>query len=171
VDVVKSADTTVIAVVPGVGDEIQDIKAGILEVGDIFVINKADREGADKTLSDLRLMIDMDHKKYDEGGWKPPIVMTEAVFDTGVDNLLEEIEKHRAYVESHGDLQKRKREARVREELADMIKARLIETVVNSLTESTEFDGAVESIVTGEIDPYTACDRLVLPVLRASSDT
>ena len=170
VDVVKSAHTTVIAVVPGMGDDIQAIKAGILEVGDIFVINKADREGADKTLSDLRLMIDMDHKKYHEGGWKPPILMTQAAFDKGVDKLLEEIEKHRAYVESHGDLQKRKRESRVREELTDMIKARLIETVVNRLAGSEEFEGAVNSIVAGELDPYSACDRLVLPVLNVASN-
>jgi LAO/AO transport system kinase len=169
VDVVKSAHTTVITVVPGMGDDIQAIKAGILEVGDIFVINKADREGADKTLSDLRLMLDMDHKKYDQGGWRPPILMAQAAFDKGVDKLLDEIENHRAYVESHGDLQKRKRESRVREELTDMIKARLIETVVNNLSASTEFEGAVRSIVAGDLDPYSACDHLVLPVMNACS--
>jgi len=65
VDVVKSAQTTVIVVIPGMGDDIQAIKAGILEVGDVFLINKADREGADKTVSDLRLMIDMDQRKYE----------------------------------------------------------------------------------------------------------
>ena len=168
VDVVKSAHTTIIVVIPGMGDDIQAIKAGILEVGDIFVINKADRDGTDKTLSDLRLMIDMDQKKYDEGTWKPPILKAEAVFDKGVEEILEAIEKHRAYLmENFNGLEPRKRKDKVREELADMIKNRLIEEVVGKLTGSGEFDSAVASIVRGEVDPYTACDNLVLPKITS----
>jgi LAO/AO transport system kinase len=166
VDVVRSAHTTVIVVIPGMGDDIQAIKAGILEVGDIFVINKADREGTDKTLSDLRLMIDMDQKKYAEGKWKPPILKAQAVFDKGVADLLEEIEKHRNYiVDAGGGLIVRRKRDKVRQELAEMVKNRLIEEVVNQLTETGEFDKAVEAIVEGKIDPYTACDNLVLPRL------
>jgi LAO/AO transport system kinase len=168
VDVVKSAHTTVIVVIPGMGDDIQAIKAGILEVGDVFVINKADRDGTDKTLSDLRLMIDMDQKKYDEGTWKPPILKAEAVFDKGVEEILEAIEKHRAYLkENFNGLEPRKRKEKVREELADMIKNRLIEEVIGKLTGSGEFDRAVASIVHGEVDPYTACDNLVLPKIAS----
>ncbi len=167
VDVVKSAHTTVIVVIPGMGDDIQAIKAGILEAGDIFVINKAEREGADKTLSDLRLMLDMDQKKYDDGKWKPPILKTEAVFDKGVVELLEAIEKHRKYLEdTSGTLLTRKRKEKVREELYDMIKNRLIEEVLTSLTETGEFDEAVDDIVQGKIDPYSACDKLVLPKIE-----
>jgi len=98
VDVVRAAQTTVIVTIPGMGDDIQAIKAGILEVGDIFVINKADRDGVEKTLSDLRLMIEMDHRKYEDGKWKPPILKVEALFDKGVAELLEEIEKHRRFL-------------------------------------------------------------------------
>jgi len=167
VDVVKSAHTTVIVVIPGMGDDIQAIKAGILEAGDIFVINKAEREGADKTLADLRLMLDMDQKKYEGGKWKPPILKTEAVFDKGVVELLEEIEKHKRYLQqSCGTLVPRKRKDKVREELYDMVKARLIEEVLGKLTESGEFDRAVEEIVEGKADPYSACDNLVLPKIR-----
>ncbi len=164
VDVVKSAHTTVIVVIPGMGDDIQAIKAGILEVGDVFVINKADRDGTDKTLSDLRLMIDMDQRKYEEGTWKPPILKAEAVFDKGVEEILEEVDKHRAYLvgSSHG-LEIRKRKDKVRQELAEMIKNRLIEEVIGALTGSGEFDKAVASVASGEVDPYTACDNLVLP--------
>jgi LAO/AO transport system kinase len=166
VDVVKSAHTTVIVVVPGMGDDIQAIKAGILEVGDIFVINKADREGTDKTLSDLRLMVDMGQNKYNEGRWKPPILKAQAVFNKGIEAFLEQIEKHRAYLEKNfGDLHFRKRKDKVREELAGMVKARLIEDVINKLTETGEFDKAVDAIVEGKLDPYTACDNLVLPKL------
>lgn len=168
VDVVRSAHTTVIVVIPGMGDDIQAIKAGILEVGDIFVINKADRQGTDKTLSDLRLMIDMDQKKYAEGKWKPPILKAQAVFDKGVDALLKEIEKHRKYVgDAGGGFQLRRKREKVHQELAEMVKNRLIEEVVNQLTETGEFDEAVEAIVEGKVDPYTACDNLVLPRLNS----
>ena len=152
------------------GDDIQAIKAGILEVGDVFVINKADREGTDKTLSDLRLMINMDQKKYEGGGWKPPILKAEAVFDKGVAELLEEIDNHGKHVRStKSGLQIRKRKTKVREELAEMVKNRIIEEVIDELTETGEFDKAVEDIVEGNKDPYTACDDLVLPKLGLST--
>ena len=170
VDVVKSAHTTIITVIPGMGDDIQAIKAGILEVGDIFLINKADRDGTDKTLSDLRLMIDMDHKKYEEGNWKPPILKAQAVFDKGVKELLEEIDKHRRYFTEYcGGWQVRTREDKVRQELGDMIKNRLIEEVLEKITGTGAFDKAVESIVEGKTDPYTACDDLVLPAIGVST--
>ncbi len=170
VDVVKSAHTTVIVVVPGMGDGIQAIKAGILEVGDIFVINKEDREGADKTLNDLRLMIEMGHNKYEGGRWKPTILKAQAVFDKGVAELLEEIEKHRSYLnKALGGVQFRKRRENVRDELFEMVKNRLVEEVLNDLTETGQFDKAVESIVEGNVDPYTACDNLVLPKLNHSA--
>ena len=162
VDIVKSAQTTIVTVIPGMGDDIQAIKAGILEVGDIFLINKADREGADKTYSDLRTMIDMDHKKYADGGWRPPILKAQAVFDVGVAELLEEIEKHRQHlIETYGEMHSRRIEKRVREELREMVTARLVEGVLAKLTETGEFDKAVASVVDGDLDPYTACDNLV----------
>lgn len=168
VDVVKSAQTTVIVVIPGMGDDIQAIKAGILEVGDIFLINKADREGSDKTLSDLRLMIDMDQKKYDRGAWKPPILKAEAVFDKGVAELLEEIEKHRDYLNGMREDQNLERKRKkIQEELAEMIKNRIIEEVFSLLRDTREFDESVEAVMTGELDPYTACDKLVLPRLNS----
>jgi len=166
VDVVRSAHTTVIVVIPGMGDDIQAIKAGILEVGDIFLINKADREGSDKTMSDLRLMIEMDQKKYEAGGWKPPILKVEAVFDKGVDEFLEAVDQHAAYLaRTTKGLHSRGSKDKVRQELGEMIKARLVEEVLSRLTESGEFDKAVESIVEGKVDPYTACEDLVLPIL------
>ncbi len=163
VDVIKSAHTTVLVVVPGMGDDIQTLKAGIFEIGDIFIINKADREGTDKTFNDLRMMIDMDYRKYEETGWRPPILKAEAISDKGVSELLEEIEKHRQNLfESHGGIQHlRKKENKIREELAEMIKDQLIEKVVHTITETGEFDRAVESILVGKLDPYTATENLV----------
>jgi len=170
IDIVKSAHTTVIVVIPGMGDDIQAIKAGILEIGDIFVINKADREGADKTFADLRLMIEMDQKRYEEGKWKPPILMAEAVFDKGIPEILEEIENHGNYLmKSTGSLNFRKEKTKVREELKEMVKSRLIQAVFYQLTESGEFERAVESIIEGKVDPYTASDNLVLPAVGISN--
>jgi len=149
-------------VIPGMGDDIQAIKAGIFEVGDVFLINKADREGSDKTVSDLRLMMDMDHKKHDEGGWRPPILKAQAVFDEGVKELLEEIDNHGKYlVETCGGLNFWKRRDKVREELTEMVKVRLVEDVLNMLMESGELDRAVEFVIEGKLDPYTACDNLL----------
>ena len=147
VDVVRSAHTTVIVVIPGMGDDIQAIKAGILEVGDIFLINKADRDGSDKTYTDLKLMIEMDEKKYDRGTWKPPILKAQAVFDEGVAEFMEAIENHAQYLKGiFGGLDIRKQKDMVRQELGEMIKARLLEEVLGKLTETGDFDKAVQAI-------------------------
>ena len=169
VDVVRSAHTTVIVVIPGMGDGIQAIKAGILEVGDIFLINKADRDGSDKTFTDLKLMIEMDQRKYDKGGWKPTILKAQAVFDEGVAEFMEEIERHAQYLKgTFGGLDIRKQKDMVRQELSEMIKARLLEEVISKLTETGDFDKAVQAITAGKIDPYSACDNLVLPIVGLS---
>ena len=170
VDVMRSAHTTVIVVVPGMGDDIQAIKAGILEVGDIFLINKSDREGTDKTLSELRMMIEMDQRKFDRGLWKPPIMKVEAVFDKGVDDFLDAVDQHAQYLEqTGGGLKSRRSPDKVRLEMVDMIKARLVEEVLDKLTESGDFDRAVDAIVKGALDPYTACENLVFPALGGLS--
>ena len=166
VEIVKSAHTTVIVVIPGMGDDIQAIKAGILEAGDIFVINKSEREGSGKTFNDLRTMIKMDQKKDEEDDWMPPVLETEAIADKGVKELLTEIEKHRRYlVGSSGDMNLRRRKDRARVELAEMIKSRLLQEVFASITEEGEFENAVESILQGETDPYTASEELILKKL------
>ena len=166
VDIVKSAQTTVIVVIPGMGDDIQAIKAGILEVGDVFVINKADREGTDKTLSDLRLMIDMDQKKYERGHWKPPILEAEAVFDKGVQEILEAIENHGEYLDkAEPELKDQKKREKIKEDFTEMIKNRLIQAIFQRLIDTDEFEKAVDSIMKGKTDPYTACDSIVLPSL------
>lgn len=169
VDVARAAHSTVIVVAPGMGDEIQAIKAGILEVGDIFVINKADRPGADKTLGDLSLMLDMAPKKYEQAKWKPPILKTEALFGKGVTEVLKQIANHVAHLKkSTGAIPLRRRREKVEQELTEMVKNRIIEEGFKQLAQTGIFDEAVQSIVDGKMDPYTACDTLILPRLGFS---
>ncbi len=165
IDIVQSADTTLIVLIPGMGDDIQALKAGILEVGDIFVINKADREGADRTVSDIRLMIEMDEKRY-KNGWKPPIITAQAVFDKGITEILEEIENHAAYLTSSEEKKFKVRYEKARNNLAEMIRDRITTEVLSDIVQSGEFEDAVQLIVERQIDPYTACDAIISKKLR-----
>ena len=150
------------------GDHIQALKAGILEVGDIFVINKADREGADRAVNDIRLMIEMDEKRY-KNGWKPPVLTAEAVFDKGIKEILDEIEKHRSYLTSSPVRQSRVEYEKARNELAEMIKDKIVHEILDDIIHSGEFEEVLQLIVNREIDPYTACDTIVSRKLRSGS--
>jgi LAO/AO transport system kinase len=165
IDIVQSAHTTLIVLVPGMGDDIQALKAGILEVGDIFVINKADREGAERTANDLRLMIEMDEKRYKDG-WRPPIIPAQAVFDKGIQEILDEIEHHRAYLTSSPERSSRLRYEKVKHDLTEMIKDRIINELLADIVNSREFEGALQSIMKRELDPYTACDNIISRTLK-----
>src|SRR6185436_15364491 len=101
VDVVRSVDSVAVVTVPGLGDDIQAIKAGILEIADVFVINKADREGVDRTVKDLEMMLSLG----EHGAWLPPVVKTVAARDEGVDRVIAEIERHREHLEASGELE------------------------------------------------------------------
>jgi LAO/AO transport system kinase len=104
VDVARTAHTTVVVVIPGMGDDIQAIKAGILEIADIFVINKDDREGADKTFNELQGMVDMAENSGRLGKWRPPIIKAQAIADKGTVELVQAIEKHKEYLAKFEDL-------------------------------------------------------------------
>jgi len=167
VDIVRSSDTTLIVLVPGMGDDVQALKAGILEVGDIFVINKSDREGVDKTVGDIRLMIEMDEKRYKDG-WKPPILTTQAAFDKGIRELLDEIEKHHLYLSSNKTMLSKLRYEKAKSDLSEMIKDRIAKEIFIDITSSGEFEEAIKSIVDKQIDPYTACDTIVSAKLKSN---
>ena len=163
VDIVKEAHTTVILVAPGMGDDIQAIKAGILEVGDIFVINKSDRPGAEKTENDLRAMIALGNREDRETRWEPSIIKTEALTNKGISKLIAEIDKHAEYlskISSSEGAEKKKEKLRVL--LRDMITSRLMEAFSSQLMQDIDFEEAVESIYLGRTDPYTACEKIIL---------
>ena len=162
VDIARSADVTVIVVVPGMGDHIQAIKAGIFEVGDIFVVNKSDRPDAEKTRSDLKAMLDIAWKRSKRQGWEPPILMAEAANNKGIVELLTEIEKYRRnWKASSRDSIIAHKKALARFQLIDMIKSRLVEETLNYIINSFEFAEALDSIIDGARDPYSVCDELL----------
>ena len=157
VEIAGMADTTMVLIAPGMGDGIQAAKAGILEIGDIYVINKADRDGADQVRRELRSMIALAERP--EGAWKQPILKTVASKGEGVDEVVEAIDQHRAWLESSGELEKR-RLRRARDEI-EAIAVTSLREQWRSVHEHTELDGLAEKVVSGDTDPYTAADRLL----------
>jgi LAO/AO transport system kinase len=154
VEVASAADTTMVVVTPGWGDSMQANKAGLLEIADIFVINKADRPGAREARRDLEQMLDLSSL----GGWRPPIVDTIASSGEGLAALWDEIARHRAHLRASGQLEQRRAE-RLGHELRRVLLARSAARI-DELAAGEEFAGAVKALAAGELDPYQAADRL-----------
>jgi len=157
VEIAGLADTTLVLTAPGMGDGIQAAKAGILEIGDLFVVNKADRDGAEQVRRDLRNMIALADRS--EESWKPPIVLTVAQTGQGVDEVVENIDEHRAWLESSGELERR-RVRRARDEI-EAIAVTALRRRWGNVHERTELDELAEQVVEGKSDPYTAADSLL----------
>jgi LAO/AO transport system kinase len=162
VEIAGLADTTVVLLAPGLGDGIQAAKAGILEIGDVYVVNKADRDGAEQVRRELRSAIALaDRAEGDRrgGDWKPPIVLTVAQSGRGVDELVTELERHRAWLEESGELARR-RTRRAREEIEAIAVATLRDRWEN-IRGHDDLDALAEAVVARELDPYAAADELV----------
>src|SRR5664279_1138672 len=158
VEIASLADTTLVLLAPGMGDGIQAAKAGILEIGDVYVVNKADRDGADQVRRDLRNMIALASNR-DENSWRPPIVQTVAQTGQGVDEVVEAIESHRVWMESTGELDRR-RVRRARNEI-EAIAVTALRERWGDVHAYTELDSLAEQVVAGESDPYRAADKLL----------
>jgi LAO/AO transport system kinase len=157
VEIAGLADTTLVLLAPGMGDGIQAAKAGILEIGDVYVVNKADRDGADQVRRDLRNMLALADR--DDEAWKPPIVQTVAQTGQGVDEVVAKIEEHRDWMESSGELDRR-RVRRARDEI-EAIAVTALRARWGDVHTRTELDDLAEQVVAGESDPYTAADVLL----------
>jgi LAO/AO transport system kinase len=155
VEIAGAADTTVVVVNPGWGDGVQANKAGLLEIADVFVVNKADRAGVDDTVRDLQQMLELSPPR----AWTPPIVQTVATDGKGIDDLLDAIVAHRTHLTSDGELDVRRR-ARVRDELRAIVLARLAERA-DEVCGASEFDDLVARIQAREVDPYAAAEVLL----------
>jgi LAO/AO transport system kinase len=159
IEVAGLADTTVVLLAPGMGDGIQAAKAGILEIGDIYVVNKADRDGAHQVVRELRSMLSLGVR---DQRWKPPIVETVAQTGRGVDQLVDALSRHRAMLEETGRLRERRR-ARARDEVESIALRHLRERFAN-LHGSADLDRLAGQVAEGKLDPYAAADRLLSAV-------
>jgi LAO/AO transport system kinase len=159
VEVVALADTTVVLLAPGMGDGVQAAKAGILEVADVFVVNKADREGCDQTVRDLKYMISLGRRGTASPSWRPPIVRTVATRAEGVEEFVGAIEAHWAWMHGHGELDAR-RQRRAEAEVEAIALAQL-RGKLGDVLQGSALPGLAKRVVVGELDVYRAADALI----------
>jgi LAO/AO transport system kinase len=156
VEIVRTADVSIVTLVPGTGDDVQALKAGIMEIADVFVVNKSDREGADRLVSAIESNLSL--HEYGAGQWRPPIVKTVATTGAGIPELVDAVRKFREQSPPAQPARRRVRsEARVRE----LVAARLMNHLERHVLTAGEWSAAIERVNTREIDPYTAADQLV----------
>ena len=157
VEVARAADTTLVLLAPGMGDGIQAAKAGILEIGDVYAVNKADREGAATVRRDLRNMLSLAERP--EGSWRPPVLLMSAKLGEGVPEVVAKLDEHHEWASSTGALHRR-RVRRARDEV-EAIAVTALRRRWTGVSERTELDEVAERVVAGELDPYAAADRLL----------
>ena len=168
VDVVRVADTVCLVTVPGLGDDIQAIKAGVLEIADVLVVNKADKPGADETVRDLAMMLSLGTRggsgrqrglAHEGPEWKPPIVRTSALENTGIDELMAAVAKHAEWGRANGERDRRRREA-ARAEVETLLRETLVRQVKERIG-AGRVDDAVARVAARELDPYAAVAELL----------
>ena len=157
VDIVRLADVTIVVLVPGMGDDVQTIKAGIMEIADIFVINKADRDGAERVEREIRALQTLAIRHDD---WTPPIVKTVASSGTGIEELVEAIEKYRAFLEQDGRSRTR-RIANWRERIAEMLRDALFQRVLSYYLSESEAARYAAEVADHRRDPYSLVEKIV----------
>ena len=156
-DIAAAADTTILTLVPESGDSIQAIKAGIMEIADLFVINKADRDGAERLERDLHVML---HARPPSHGWCPPVITTQAHRNIGVVELYEAFGAHRRGLTQSGQLAVRRRQNR-RQELLDLLHQQLMTTLTSRFNDGHVYSELLEQVEAGALDPYTAARRML----------
>ena len=157
IDIVKLAEVSIVVLVPGMGDDIQALKAGIMEIGDIFVINKCDHPGVEKMERAVLAMLSLAHR---EDGWQPPIVKTVATEGEGVEELATTIDKAYSFFESSPQKAGKKQDA-ARQRLITLLQERLVSTVMQRVFADGELDKIIEQITNRQQDPYTIVDEIV----------
>ena len=161
VDIVRTADISIVVLVPGTGDDVQALKAGIMEIADIFVVNKCDRDGADRMVTSIESNLALQH--FADGEWRPPIVKTEATTGRGIPELWQAIVAFRAHSEgARGRRLKARNEFRLR----DLLTHRFMEYVEHEQLGAGEFEKLVDRIARREVDPYTAASDILSKALK-----
>ncbi|MFC6991928.1 methylmalonyl Co-A mutase-associated GTPase MeaB [Haladaptatus sp. GCM10025707] len=160
IDIVRTADTVAVLVPPASGDDIQMLKAGILEIGDVFVVNKADLDGADRTVQELKEMI---HMRDSDDDWEPLVVETIAKSGEGIAEFLDALSEHYAYLEDSGRLEEKAR-TRYAEEIRALLRADIGSLISEEVEDQGGIEALVDEVVAREADPYTIADRIMEPL-------
>lgn len=163
VDIVRTADISVVVLVPGTGDDVQALKAGIMEIADIYVVNKADRDGAERMVTAIESNLSL--QSFGEGEWRPPILKTEATTGRGLPELWQTIQAFRA---RSAGTRVRRLKARNQFRLRDLLAHRYLDFVERQLLAAGEFEALVDRIAARELDPYSAADELLRRSLKPS---
>jgi LAO/AO transport system kinase len=163
VDIVNTAHTSVVVLVPGLGDDIQAIKAGIIEIGDIFVVNKCEREGADKMERDLRMVLEMGRRR--EGGWEPEILKTEAILGKGIFELVYGIYRHKQALEQSQTLEKKLKE-RAKTTFLEVLETEVMAHFIEKMEKGGRLETIVDDIMKRRTDPYSVAEKLMTEELR-----
>ena len=167
VEIAHSAHTTVLVTVPGMGDEVQAIKAGIMEIGNIFVVNKADREGSRKTVRELRTLIELGLRRRVENGWEPLIVETEALKGRGLEELYSDIQKHREYLRANPQQLNEVLWKRARNQFVEALRDQTLRTILDRLdNRGVSLDALIKMIMNKEADPYSLVHEILNEELR-----
>jgi len=170
VEIAGTADTTMVVTVPGLGDDIQAIKAGILEVADLLVVNKADREGAARTHQDLLQMLELQTRRKDQA-WRPPVILTQAKDHQGIEELMAGVKEHREFLTRDGGAAlQRARQARVRQEFLELLKEGVFRHLLRQLERDGRLPKILQEIMARATDPYSASEALVLETLGPLKD-
>jgi len=165
VEVIDVAHTVIVTDVPGSGDDIQAIKAGIMEIADIFVVNKSDLAGAEKKVTEINAMLDIDPR---ERAWRPPVLLTNSRKGDGISELVDAILAHLKYLKESGDMQKKGLQ-RSRDELQELMKYKLTQELSIKLQGKPEYEKAIKLIAKRETDPYTVAEKLIAEFLFSES--
>lgn len=158
IDVVRVVDTVCLLTIPGAGDDIQAIKAGIIEIADILVVNKADRPGADEAVKDLRQMLNLGTPRND---WRTPVLKTSSSNSTGIDELIDAVQKHRDWAAQSGEAQRRTADA-MRSEIQALLRERVLRDLARRL-DPQSLENAVARVAEKQLDPYAAVEQLLGP--------
>ncbi len=165
VEIIDIAHTVVVTDVPGSGDDIQAIKAGIMEIADIFVVNKKDLPGADKKVAEINAMLDLDQNM---GQWRPPVLLTNGRTGEGIPELVDKIDEHMVYLRESGALEEKGLQ-RSRDELHQIMEYRLTQELLSRLQGRPEYEEAIRKIAKRDDDPYTVAQRLIAEFLASFS--
>lgn len=168
VDIVRAAHSTIVIGIPGTGDAVQAIKAGILEIADIYVVNKSDRPGANEIVKELKLLLSLDPKSKEEGRWKIPVIPTSNFEKTGIEDLVDTIFKHQEYLKdpSNAKFSLEQEMERRKYEILQIVKVEIFEKMLRNIIDKQKWDKLLLEVIEKKNDPYSAAKTIIDPLFQ-----